>query len=64
MRAMLAFSIINTVVQCAASTTQFAFLGPGMFIAANANQLVRISTFVGNGDLWNNYTTEFLRSST
>jgi len=35
-----------------------------MFIAANANQLIRISTFIGTGDVWNNYTAMYLWSTT
>jgi hypothetical protein len=43
-----AISITNTIAQALAGLTSVGTLGSGMFISANANQLIRMMTFIGN----------------
>jgi hypothetical protein len=54
-------SIVSLIIQFGFSLQSVGSLGPSLFIGANANHLIRISTFIGK--ITNEYSLDFLRSS-
>jgi hypothetical protein len=55
---MNVIKLINLVGASIQSVSSLISFGSFMFIAANSNQLIRVSTFIGS--IRNNYTLDFL----